>query len=191
MILNRTTLLSALAITAIAACANTASAHPRDNERRHNNYEHTLFHQQEASRRAVQDAERKERSERRLARFEQERRQYVRDYGIRSAEYRWFITRWERRWADAVARERTLMLEQRQAARRRHAQYHLDVNRYEYLSLSDVRIEHDLFTSGVTRFPGAGYDNDHRRPIVRRDGREIRRDRHPNVDWNIGVRVHN
>lgn len=208
MNLKRTTLLSAFAVAAIAAFANTASAQGRGYGRDHRDQQR--FEQQEAARRAVQDSERRERSDRMRARFEQERRQFVRDYGVRSANYRAFIVRWESRWNNAVARERQLMIEQRQDARRRYQQRRIDPNRYEYLSLDAQCIERELFEHGVARFPidrdrrpGYGHDehdhdhrrDDHRRDDHRRDDRRPigHRDGDPNVDWNfgIGVRVGN
>jgi hypothetical protein len=190
-------ILSAVALAAIAGSAGTASAASRE-YRGYSNNDHALFQRQEAARRQVQDQERKLRSERRIAKLEAERRQYIRDYGVKSAEYTWFLTKWEKRWNDAVERERKLMIEQRMAARRRYEQQRLDVNRYDYLGVTDDCITRDLQRGGVVFFPyaergrGSRYGEDNRsRPVDRRRDVPRRRDDKVNVDWSFGVRVHN
>src|SRR5437868_112856 len=67
------------------------------------------FLTQESARREVQDRERGDRMGRQRARFENERRQILREYGMRSPEYRYFLSRWETRWDGAVAREHRTM----------------------------------------------------------------------------------
>lgn len=162
-------ILSALAVAGIAATAGTASAQGRDQRSEHSRIDRGLFERQEAARREVQDSERRERSQRRLAKFEQEKRETIRDYGNKSAEYRWFVAKWESRWNAAVERERKLIVEQRMAARRRYEQQGLDPRRYAELDISPECIERELPRAGVMLFPrdqapqlGHGYGHDHR-----------------------------
>lgn len=198
-IINRVILSSALAIAALAGVSNTAFAHGTDNHHRQPDRarrDHAVFHQEEAQRRAIQDRERTERSQRRRLRFERERREFLRTYGIRSPQYRGFIARWERRWNDAIERERRLMIQQREAARARHAEYHLAVDGVDYLSLDGACIDRELARTGAAGFP---YGDDHRFRRIDEDyprrGREYR-DRDfddVDVDADVGfrVRVHN
>lgn len=146
-------ILSALAVAGIATTAGTASAHGRDHRSEQTSSARELFLRQEAARREVQNNERRERSARRFAKFEEERREYVRDYGLRSAEYQWLMAKWENRWNAAVQRERTLMVEQRMAARGRYEQQGLDPRLFAELDVGAECIERELVKGGVMLFP--------------------------------------
>ncbi len=123
-----------------------------------------------------------------MVRYQNERRVALRTHGARSNEYRAFVLRWERRWNDYLAGEKRTMVQQRMAARARHATYHLRIADYDYLRVDDDCIQRELVRSGVRSFPheetSYGYDNRGRE----RDRRDDHRDA-PNVGWTIGVRV--
>jgi hypothetical protein len=184
MIVHRLTVTSALAFAALACVSSNASAHGLDNHDRPANTrrDHELFHREEAARREIQDKERADRSSRRRLRFERERRELLRVYSMASPQYRGFVARWERRWNDAVERERRLMISQREAARERHRAYHLAVEGVDHLSLDAACIDRELAKNGVTAFP---YNNDNR--FGRVDGPRVAEQfpNHPRLDLRV------
>ena len=95
------------------------------------------------------------------------------------------------------------MIEQREAARRRFAQFGLDASRFDFLDLGAVCIDSALAQSGVVAFPYAndlrvyGYGNDHpsypshpSRPSYPTYPTYPGTNR-PRVTFGVGVNVHN